>query len=155
LRAILLTEELTGFRSLDEIAKHWKTLPRATRFAITRATAQLLKLIHSHQLSHNCFYPKHVFLRVTGTDQVEARVIDLEKTKWRPFGLDRNFRDMRRLNSPGLPWTRADRVRFFREYLGLARLTPEAKKKWRRIQRRHFDKHPTAAAVYGKTAPAN
>ena len=92
---------------------------------------------------------------MTGTDQVEARVIDLEKTKSRPFGLDRNFRDMRRLNSPGLPWSTADRVRFFREYLGLARLTPEAKKKWRRIERRHFDKHPTAAAGYGKTAAAN
>ncbi len=155
LRAILLTEELTGFRSLEEIAQEWKALPRATRLAIGRATAQMLRLIHSHQLSHNCFYPKHVFLRVHAPDQVEARVIDLEKTKWQPFGLDRNFRDMRRLNSPGLPWTRADRVRFFREYLGLDRLTPEAKQKWHRIERRHFEKHPADAAVYRQTAPGD
>lgn len=152
LRAILLTEELTGFRSLEEIARDWAGLPRATRLAITEATARLLKLIHSHQLTHNCFYPKHVFLRLKGPAEVEARVIDLEKTKWQPFGLDRNFRDMRRLNSVGMPWTRADRVRFFREYLGLSQLTAEAKKKWRRIERRHFDKHPSAAQAYGRVA---
>jgi len=154
-RAVLMTEELTGFRSLDELAREWRTMPAVTRLAITRAVAQLLKQIHSHHLSHNCFYPKHVFLRVAAENKVEARIIDLEKTKWRPFGLDRDFRDMRRLNGAGLPWSRAERVRFFREYLGLPRLTADAKQKWRRIARRHLEKHPGDAARFGKAATAN
>jgi len=155
LRAVLLTEELAGFRSLDEISRDWKMLPRANRRAIITAVAQLLRQIHSHGLTHNCFYPKHVFLRLDAPDRVEVRVIDLEKTKWQPFGFDRNFRDMRRLNGPGCPWSRADRVRFFREYLGIRKLTRDAKQKWRRIGRRHLDKHPGDAAAFGKTAAAN
>jgi hypothetical protein len=153
LRAILLTEELAGFRSLEEISREWKTTPRPVRRAIIDAVARLLRQIHGHRLTHNCFYPKHVFLRLPPGRPVEARVIDLEKTKWQPFGFDRNFRDMRRLNMPG--WSGADRVRFFREYLGIPKLTPDAKRKWRRIARRHFEKHPQDAAVFSKAAAAS
>jgi hypothetical protein len=154
-RAILMTEELSGFRSLDEMSRDWRTVPARTRAAIVRAVAQLLRQIHAHHLSHNCFYPKHVFLRIASDDRIETRIIDLEKTKRRPFGLDRDFRDMRRLNGPGLPWSRSDRLRFFKEYLGIEKLTPAAKAKWRRIARRHLEKHPADAVLFGKTATAN
>jgi len=153
-RAVLMTEELTGFRSLDDLAREWKAFPARTRAAVAIEVARLLKQIHSHRLSHNCFYPKHVFLRLAGDDVAEARIIDLEKTKWRLLGLDRDFRDMRRLNGPGLPWSRADRVRFFKKYLGVERLTPAAKQQWRRIARRHLEKHPGDAALFGKPAAA-
>ena len=153
-RAILMTEELTGFRSLEEISREWNSLSHAARASIARAVAQLLRQIHAHHLSHNCFYPKHVFLRLSDGADIETRIIDLEKTKRRWFGLDRDFRDMRRLNGPGLPWSRADRVRFFREYLGIHKLTPTAKSKWRRIARRHLEKHPADASLFGKAATA-
>jgi len=152
LRAILLTEELVGFRSLDEVSREWMTMPRAVRHKIISAVAGLLRQIHTHRLTHNCFYPKHVFLRLDSQERVEARVIDLEKTKRQVFGFDRNFRDMRRLNTP--EWSRTDRVRFFREYLGLPKLTPAAKEKWRQIARRHFEKHPQDAVAFKKTAVA-
>ncbi|HWN93524.1 MAG TPA: lipopolysaccharide kinase InaA family protein [Methylomirabilota bacterium] len=154
-RAILMTEELTGFRSLEDFSREWKTLSAATRVSMARAVARLLRQIHSQRLSHNCFYPKHVFLRIGANNEIETRIIDLEKTKWRLFGLDRDFRDMRRLNGPGLPWSRAERLRFFKEYLGVTKLTPAVKEKWRRIARRHFEKHPADAALFGKTAAAN
>jgi hypothetical protein len=152
LRAVLITEELTGFRSLDEVAREWKTIGRKQRHAIIEAVAALLRQIHGHKLTHNCFYPKHVFVRPVG-DKVEARVIDLEKTKWHLFGSDRNFRDMRRLNTA--TWSRAERVHFFRRYLGVERLTPEAKQKWRQIARRHLEKRPEDAVLFKKTAVAN
>jgi hypothetical protein len=153
-RAILMTEELVGFQSLEELSRGWKALSAPQRHATARAVARLLKQIHSHNLSHNCFYPKHVFLRFAPDEKVETRIIDLEKTKRRPLGLDWNFRDMRRLNGPGLPWSRADRVRFFREYLGITKLTTDAKQKWRRIGRRHLEKHPADAALFGRPAAA-
>jgi hypothetical protein len=140
-RAILLTEELAGYRSLEEISQHWRSVPRSMRVAITTAVARLLRQIHSHRLTHDCFYPKHVFIRAQPGEPVEARVIDLEKTKWRPMGLDRNFRDIRRLIIP--TWTHADRVRFIRAYLGIPRLTSAAKVMWRRIAQRHLKKGRT------------
>jgi hypothetical protein len=143
-RAVLMTAELTGFRSLEEIARGWKTTPRATRQAISRAVAALLRQIHDCRLIHNCFYPKHVFLRVNGPD-VEARIIDLEKTKRRHFGVDQDLRDIRRLVGPDLPWSRAERVRFFREYLGVSRMTPQAKEEWHRVARRYAEKTKRAA----------
>jgi hypothetical protein len=150
-RAVLLTQELVGFRSLEELAGEWKTMSRETRYAIIHTVAKLLRQIHMNGLTHNCFYPKHVFLRIPGPDRIEARIIDLEKTKTRLLGFDRDFRDMRRLNGAHLPWTRADRVLFFREYLGISKLTPAAKQKWHRIARRHFAKHPADAAAFAKT----
>ncbi len=154
-RAILITEELTGFRSLEEFSRDWKAISVITRRAMARAVARLLRQIHSHHLSHNCFYPKHVFLRIGANNEIETRIIDLEKTKWRLLNLDRDFRDMRRLNTPGLPWSRAERLRFFKAYLGAAKLTPAVKEKWRRIAQRHLEKHPADAALFGKTAEAN
>jgi len=153
LRAILLTEELSGYRSLEQLSHEWRAMPAATRRAIISAAAQLMAQIHGHGLTHNCFYPKHVFLQIQSPKEVRARVIDLEKTKHRLFGRDRNFRDMRRLNSP--IWSRTERVRFFREYLGLSRLTPEAKQKWRRIAQRQLQKHPEDASLFQRPAGAS
>ena len=153
-RAVLLTEELAGFRSLEDTAREWtqNPPPPATRRAVIRAVAQLLRQIHSHHLRHNCFYPKHVFLRFAGVGPVETRVIDLEKTKTRLFGWDRDYRDLRTLNRHSFGWSRADRLRFFLEYLGRAGLNPEAKEKWRRISRRHLQKHPADEALFRQMA---
>jgi hypothetical protein len=153
-RAVLMTEELVGMRSLEQLAREWNTLSIELRHEITRAVARLLRQIHFHRLSHNCFYPKHVFLRLEPDRVAEIRIIDLEKTKWHPLGVTRKFRDMRRLNGSGFPWSRAERVRFFREYLGLEKLTPRAKAKWRRVARRHFSRHPEDAALLDKAAAA-
>ena len=153
-RAVLLTEELAGFRSLEETAKDWEQNPPPPKIrrAVIRAVAQLLRQIHSHRLRHNCFYPKHIFLRLAGGGPVAVRVIDLEKTKTRLFGWDRDYRDLRTLNRHSFGWSRADRVRFFLEYLGVSRLTPEIKAKWRRISRRHLQKHPADEALFRPTA---
>lgn len=138
-RAILLTEELHGFRSLADYAQEWRQTSRDQRIAIIRAVAKLLRQIHARGLTHNCFYPKHIFLRIHEAE-VEARVIDLEKTKLRLFTSAGILRDFRRLVGPGMPWSRAEHVRFFREYSGVARLTSKARKEWHRIARHYFEK---------------
>lgn len=143
LRAVLMTEELAGFRSLDDVAREWTQTPPGLKLrrAVIEAVAQLLRQIHSSRLRHNCFYPKHVFVRLKD-GAVETRVIDLEKTKVHPFGRDRSYRDLGTLNRHARDWSRADRVRFFKAFFGLDRLTPESKKKWRRLARRHLARHP-------------
>ena len=82
-QAVLITEELRGFQSLREIQSVWDATgwpPRGKRLAVAFAVADLLARMHERGLQHNCFYPKHVFLR-QGAGGWEARVIDLEKTK--------------------------------------------------------------------------
>jgi len=142
-RAVLMTEELSEYRPLDQIGKEWATTPKPVRRAISRAVAALLRQIHGCKLTHNCFYPKHVFIKLKGTE-AEARVIDLEKTKKLLFGRDRELRDVRRLIDPVMPWSKAERVRFFREYMGVDRMTPEARAEWKRIQRRHEAKRKSS-----------
>jgi hypothetical protein len=142
-RAVLMTEELSDYRSLDQIAQDWMSTAREKRRAISRAVAALLRQIHGCKLTHNCFYPKHIFIRFAGAD-AEARVIDLEKTKRLFFGKDRELRDIRRLIDPAMPWSRSERVRFFCDYFGVTRMTPEAKAEWKRIQRRHEAKRKSA-----------
>jgi len=138
-RAILLTEELPGFRSLADFGQEWRQLPRDQRLAISSAVAKLLRKIHDRGLTHNCFYPKHIFLCIRGVE-VEARVIDLEKTKSRLFNRTGILRDFRRLVGLEMPWSRSEHVHFFREYLGVRRMTPAAKKEWHRIRLHHLEK---------------
>ncbi|HTD66871.1 MAG TPA: lipopolysaccharide kinase InaA family protein [Candidatus Limnocylindria bacterium] len=142
-RAILLTEELAGFRSLDEWHRDWQQIPPSPRLrrAVIRSVADLLRQIHAHGLRHNCFYPKHIFVRLDSAERVESRAIDLEKTKHSPF---RHWRmnDLGTLNRHAAGWSRADRVRFFKEYLSIPHLTEDAKMQWRHLARRLARKHP-------------
>lgn len=145
-RAVLLTEELSGFRSLEDYAQEWRQTPRAQRLAIACAVGKLLRQIHGHGLTHNCIYPKHVFLAFHGAE-VEARVIDLEKTKKRVFNANGILRDFRRLVGPDKPWSRTEHVRFFRAYMGVPRLTPAAKREWHRIRGHYLDKRLRGASA--------
>jgi hypothetical protein len=119
-RAVLITEELQGFRSLEDIEAEWETSerpPRRERLEVAYAVADLLARMHAHGLQHNCLYPKHVLLRRNG-GAWEAHVIDLEKTK-RP--LLRSFarvRDVSTLNRHARGWSRSERLRFFLRCMG-------------------------------------
>jgi len=136
-QAILVTEELTGYRSLKEIEQDWQRRgwpPRFERLALLYTVAELVRRMHACRLQHNCLYPKHVFLR---RDQGgwAARVIDLEKTK-RPWRRSvARVRDLSTLSRYCAGWSRSDRLRFFLHYLGQARLTSAAKRLARKVLR--------------------
>jgi len=151
-RAILITEELTGFVSLEDRVQRWLrdgAPARPARLRLLRAAATLLRQMHDHGIQHNCFFPKHVFLRVGDDGGVEARVIDLEKSRWRPSRLVCARRDLYTLNYHSLCWSRSDRLWFFREYLQIDRLTPYAKWLWRHIASRSQRKE----RIRGDVAP--
>jgi len=138
-RAILATAELSGFLSMDTRVQQWLNNgvpPRKERLAHLQAVANLLRTMHMHGIQHNCFFPKHVFTRLRPDGSIEARVIDLEKSRWRPFFLICALRDMATLNRHAPGWSRTDRLWFFKHYLGIVRLTPFSKWLWRRIEKR-------------------
>lgn len=143
-RAILATAELAGFQSMEERVARWLSdgaPPRAVRLRFLGATADLLRAMHEHGIQHNCFFPKHVFTRLLADGSVEARVIDLEKSRWRPAKTICARRDLYSLIRQSLCWSRTDRLWFFKRYLGIARLTPYAKWLWRGIDARALKKN--------------
>lgn len=144
-RAILITEELTGFAPLNG----WLAAsprPLRLRLACIESVAALLAAMHRHGIQHNCFFPKHVFVRETEAGSIEPRVIDLEKSRWRPLKTLCALRDLDTLNRYSTGWSRADRLRFLKAYLGIERLTPYGKWLWRRLTKRALRK------ARGKTA---
>lgn len=142
-RAILATEELTGFISMEDRVQVWLkegAPPRKLRLSMLGEIAKLLQNMNAHGIQHNCFFPKHVFVRVNSNGSVDARVIDLEKSRWRPSKTVCAIRDLYTLNYHSLCWSRSDRLWFFKQYLGIGRLTPFAKWLWRTISARSYRK---------------
>lgn len=139
-RAILATEELTGFVSLEDRVLAWARdgrPPRTERLRILAAVAELLRKMHDHGIRHGCFFPKHVFIRINPDDSVEARVIDLEKSRRHPLRVVCALRDLYSLSHySSSAWSRTDRVRFVKHYLGISRLDGYAKWLWRSIVER-------------------
>ena len=118
------------------------------------AVATLLRDMHAHGIQHNCFFPKHVFVRVDADGSVEARVIDLEKSRWRPSKVVCAIRDLYTLNYHSQMWSRSDRLWFFKSYLQIERLTPFAKWLWRTVAARSDRKkriQPPAQVFTAKT----
>lgn len=143
-RAILITAELTGFQSMEDRVVRWLgsgAPPRAIRLRFLEAIADLLRAMHEHGIQHNCCFPKHIFTRLLPDDSVEACMIDLEKSRWRPSKTICASRDLYSLIRQSLCWSRTDRLWFFKRYLGIERLTPYAKWLWRRIATRALQKN--------------
>lgn len=147
-RAILVTAELTGYESMENRVTRWLkngAPSSAVRREHLQAAADLLRAMHAHGIQHNCFFPKHVFTRRRADGKVEARVIDLEKSRWRPSRTICASRDLYSLIRQSLCWSRTDRLWFFKRYLGIDHLTPYAKWLWRRIAAHAFRKNRIAA----------
>lgn len=143
-RAILVTAELAGFVSMEDRVREWLEHGAPSRLArqeYLRAVGSLLQQMHRHGIQHNCFFPKHVFTRMLADGRVEARVIDLEKSRWRPLQTLSARRDLYSLVRQSMQWGRTDRLWFFKQYLGIDRLTPYAKWLWRDIERRSIKKN--------------
>lgn len=153
LRAILITEALTGFVSLEARVAQWLAEgvpPLAERRRYIEAVAGLLRSIHAHRLQHNCFFPKHIFTRVLADGSVDVRIIDLEKSRWQPSRTVCALRDLYSLMLESQCWRLSDRLRFLMAYLGIRRLTPYAKKLWRRILERAVGKRRLSADAAGR-----
>jgi hypothetical protein len=102
--------------------------------------ASLLLEMHAHGIQHNCFFPKHIFTRINQDGSVDVRVIDLEKSRWRPLHVFCTIRDLYTLNHHSLCWSRSDRLWFLQQYLGIDRLDRYAKWLWRHIEQRSIRK---------------
>jgi hypothetical protein len=134
--AVLATEELTGFRSLEELTEHWCAQgwpPPEERHRIIEAIACVIRRMHDARLWHHCLWSKHIFLKPSADGApVEVRIIDLEKARWTPLRRVAARGDLSSLHRDCPDWSRTDRVRFYKAYLQVPRLRG-AKKLWQAV----------------------
>jgi hypothetical protein len=142
-RAILITEALAGYVSLEERVQRWlkEGAPtRKIRLRTLAAIAALLRKMHDSHLQHSCFFPKHVFTRVNEDGSVDVRVIDLEKSRRRMSKTLCAIRDLYSLNAYSACWSTSDKLWFVKAYLQMPRLNFYAKWLWRKIAQRSLTK---------------
>ena len=150
-QALLMTVALEGFVSLDSLLAHWRS-PRQ-RHAVIGVLAGLVRRIHSQGYWHGCLYPKHLLLLLDDDSVLDARVLDLEKSRVarrRRFG---SGRDLSTLNGRALALSRSDRMRFLLSYLETPRLTAQGKRLWRSVEARSRTRFEQAAAFIQQRRP--
>jgi len=145
---ILMTRELLGYRPLDVWTDDRYTAgwgdSRQTRLQIIAECAALLHRLHHAGYVHNAMHPKHIFVRVDDQDGVDARLIDLEKMRRKPGLARRTLRDLDSLNRRSRHWSRTDRLRFLKAYLGARSLGSGGRRLWHRLAQRYLERVGTA-----------
>jgi uncharacterized protein YwbE len=120
LRAILVTESLEGFQSIEDYWKQFPELNSILRKWIMQRTGQVLRNLHDANFQHNGLYPKHIFVRINdiraGQDQ-DVRLIDLEKLKWMPSKQHIRRSDLARVIRRSAPMNQNDLQTLISSYL--------------------------------------
>lgn len=134
LRAILITRELEGYHSLDS-AEYWpiRQVARAERQRLIASLAGIIRQMHAHRFQHTCLYPKHLFVKKNPDGSLDARFIDLEKTRWLPFRRRIATRDLDSLQRHAEGWSRTDCLRLFLAYRQEKKLSSASKRLLRTI----------------------
>lgn len=137
--AILMTEELTGYRPLKDWFEQWEQngFPQlALRNRIINELARVVGKIHQNHYKHCCLVFKHVFLKLEN-DEVKISIIDLEKLR---YWFSKQYCTLIDLDS--LFRTRIDKIRatdkwrFIKAYLGVRANKKEIKALWQRMSLR-------------------
>jgi hypothetical protein len=129
LRAILVTRELEGYKSLEHADfRPLSQVPVGERKRLIESLARIVHAMHQHRFQHTCLYPKHLFVRKNLDGSLDARFIDLEKTRRLPFRSLTVRRDLDSLQRHAKGWSRTDRLRFYLAYRNEKKLSPCSKR---------------------------
>jgi heptose I phosphotransferase len=160
LHSFLITEELTGTRSLEQLCLHeWQARPPAFRMkkALIERVAASVGRMHRHGMNHRDCYICHFHLEVPPgweqmpPDELRLYVIDLHRAQRRHLAPRRWFiKDVAGLYFSAMDagLTRADRLRFIRAYeqKPLRDVLHRRRRFWKSVER-------TALALYRKHSP--
>lgn len=137
-RAILVTEELHGYRPLDELTDAYfsqNKLTKRDKRKLLMTIAVALRNFHELGLAHRALYPKHIFIK-NDDHQAQVALIDLEKARFSPFFWHRAYFDLAALNRHAEHWSRSDRLYFLMSYCQLERLGKVSKWFCRQLMKR-------------------
>ena len=136
-QSILITRALSGYQSLDVCIKNWQQTGWPDKLAwhqFIDRLAGIARLMHQHRIQHNCFFPKHVFLKDINA-QLDIRLLDLEKAKHTFCAEQAMLRDLDSFNRRTLGVTTTDRLRFLLAYYGQQRIDSQVRKTWKKLVR--------------------
>ncbi|MFN7097656.1 MAG: lipopolysaccharide kinase InaA family protein [Gammaproteobacteria bacterium] len=137
-RAILITASIApDYRSLEEWMQEWQWEgypPRNEYNAIIKKVAETISKMHKHYLKHGALVAKHVFLNYVPGQEPSVRFIDLEKTRYWYLPNNSFEQDLKAFaKSFNSLITRIDMSRFYKHYMGVARLSANNIKLMRRV----------------------
>lgn len=138
-QALLMTEELAGYQSLEDLAGQVFALPPVNRRLLLRALAASVRRMHDAGIQHRSLYAKHLFVRLQdGAYQVA--LIDFEKSRRSFLPILRTYFDLVTLNYRTPRWSPRQRLYFFKQYYAAGKLKPWQKWLCRLIQQRSMQK---------------
>ena len=122
-QAILVTEILWGYQSLDEIVVHRrKSMTLLQQRALLSCIAKAVKRMHELGIQHRALYSKHIFVKPHG-QSFEIALIDLEKSRNMVFSKVQSINDLITLNYRTCGWSASSRLYFFKSYLATSHLS--------------------------------
>lgn len=136
--AILVTEELSGYASLESLAESLfikRNFTRGQKQQLFKVIASSLRSFHQLGLVHRALYPKHIFVKDAETHP-QVALIDLEKARFTPLFWYRAYYDLASLNRHAEHWQRADCLYLFMQYCQIKRLGTLSKWLCRQIIKR-------------------
>lgn len=151
-QAILVSEELAGFHSLEDIAENLfangKRPPLAEQRALLRGVAAMVRQMHDAGIHHRSLYPKHLFVKSQTAAEPLVAVIDLEKSRATLLPVLRTVYDLATLNRHSPQWSRSARLYLFKRYLRVERLNA-----WHRLLVRLILKRSQRPKQYNSRSP--
>lgn len=158
--SFLLTDELTGMISLEELGEQWRLHPGSVRFKRTliRRVAEIARRMHDAGVNHRDFYLCHFLMPQEDAEKENSQgllhLIDMHRSRlgnplperWRIKDLGGIYFSVARLG-----FTRRDLLRFVRAYeaVELRTALTRNKRRWQRVRRdaeqiyqRYFEVQP-------------
>ncbi len=132
-QAVLVTEALEGYLPLDDHKLNYLRLPIKQRKNLLSKIADVTRLMHQQHLQHNCFYPKHIFVKKEA-ETWSVKVIDLEKTKQTLTQRAATIRDLSTLSRHSPDTSLRDQLYFLKNYLDEKKLSDTSKQLIKSIQ---------------------
>lgn len=119
-QGLLITLGLDQHQSLDTFHHNISQLSE-TEFHIIQQVllqklAKILSRLHDRHLQHSALYPKHILIN-NNFNRLDIRIIDLEKSRWRPLKIHCQRRDIECLLRYAEFWNENDKYYFLKQYL--------------------------------------
>ena len=118
-QAVLLTEALEGFVSLDKMQIGFQF---SQKNDMIRQLAGAVRNMHLAGVQHRSLYDKHFFIKEINSS-FEAALIDFEKSRVNSFISMFKFSDLITLNYRTQSFSRTQRLRFYKQYVEIVHLT--------------------------------
>lgn len=117
-QAILISENLTDFVPLDTI--NLSQLQLSQQQSLVHKVATEIKRFHDAGLVHRALYPKHIFVKNTGSAldaAPEVALIDLEKARFSPLAWYRAYFDLAAFLRHAIAWSDESKLLLIKSYL--------------------------------------